>query len=139
MHQHPLRFSGHPLRGAEAGRRRIREHCGSYTSHLASGLVLRHDNASQYTASYFQQELRFLRIESSPAYVREPEGYGAAERSIRCLKEQLLWVRHLETMTELERGPHPFTQRYNQQWLVSKHDYRTPHQARAMLALEPAA
>ncbi len=40
----------------------------------------------------FQNELTFLGIESSPAFVRAPEGNGCAERFIRTLKENLLWV-----------------------------------------------
>ncbi len=132
-------LQGTRFEALEPIRQGIREHYGSYTSQVASGLVLRHDNGSQYTSSSFQQELRFLGIESSPAYVREPEGNGVADRFIRTLKEQLLWVQHFETVDELERGLQAFKQRYNQQWLVSKHDYRTPHQTRAMLALEPAA
>ena len=120
-------------------RQGIREHYGSYASQVASGLVLSHDKGSQYTSGYFQQELRFLWIESSPAYVREPEGNGVAERFIRTLKEQLLWVQHFGTVAELERGLQVFKQRYNEQWLVSKHDYRTPQQAHAMLELQSAA
>jgi transposase InsO family protein len=49
----------------------------------------------------FQAELRFLGIESSPAFLREPEGNGCIERFFRTLKEQLLWVRHFETTGEL--------------------------------------
>jgi hypothetical protein len=30
-------------------------------------------------------------LESSPAFVREPEGNGCVERFIRTLKENLLW------------------------------------------------
>ena len=41
----------------------------------------------------FQNELTFPGIESSPAFVREPEGNGCIERFLRTLKEQLLWVR----------------------------------------------
>ena len=55
--------------------------------------MLRHDNASQYTSSHFEQELRFLGIESSPAYVREPEGNGVAERFKRTLLEEWIYVR----------------------------------------------
>ena len=36
-----------------------------------------------------------------PAFVRAPEGNGCAERLIRTLKENLLWVRHFETIEEL--------------------------------------
>jgi putative transposase len=37
----------------------------------------------------FQKEIAFLGIESSPAFVRAPEGNGCAERFIRTLKENL--------------------------------------------------
>ena len=38
------------------------------------------------------QEVAFFGIESSPSFVREPEGNGVAERFIRTLKENLLWA-----------------------------------------------
>ena len=38
---------------------------------------------------------------SSPAFVRAPEGNGCAERFIRTLKENLLWVRDFNTVEEL--------------------------------------
>ena len=40
-------------------------------------------------------------IEASPSFVREPEGNGVAERFIRTLKENLLWVRTFKTIEEL--------------------------------------
>ena len=52
-------------------------------------------------ADDFQREIGFLGMISSPAFVRQPEGNGVAERSIRTLKEQLLWVRHFATIEEL--------------------------------------
>lgn len=52
----------------------------------------------------FQAELRFLGITSSPAFVRAPEGNGVAERFIRTLKEQLLWVRTFHTVEDLRRA-----------------------------------
>jgi hypothetical protein len=51
-------------------------------------------------SDYFQDELKFLGIEPSPAFVREPEGNGVAERFIRTLKEQML-----EVADEHERVP----------------------------------
>ena len=45
------------------------------------GLRLRHDHGSNYLADDFQQEVAFFGIESSPSFVREPEGNGVAERS----------------------------------------------------------
>ena len=52
----------------------------------------------------FQKELAFLGIESSPAFVRAPEGNGCAERFIRTLKENLLWVRTFDTVEELRQA-----------------------------------
>ena len=47
----------------------------------------------------FQEELRFLGITSSAAF-RAPEGKGCAERFIRTLKENPLWVRHFHTVED---------------------------------------
>ena len=44
---------------------------------------------SQYVSDHFQNEITFLGMTSSPAFVREPEGNGCAERFIRTLKENL--------------------------------------------------
>ena len=43
----------------------------------------------------FQAEIAFLGMQSSPAFVRQPEGNGCVEQFIRTLKEQLRWVRTL--------------------------------------------
>jgi putative transposase len=64
-------------------RQGIRAHFGAYDEHVAAGLALRHDHGSQFLSHLFQAELRFLGITSSPAFVREPEGNGCAERFIR--------------------------------------------------------
>ena len=79
----------------------------------------------------FQQELAFLGMTSSPSFVREPEGNGVAERFIRTLKENLLWVRHFATVAELVEALREFRRRYNEQWLIERHGYRTPSQARS--------
>ena len=71
-------------------RQGVRERFGAFGKNLASGLALRHDHGSQYVSHHFQAEIRFLGIASSPAFVREPEGNGCAERFIRVLKENLL-------------------------------------------------
>jgi transposase InsO family protein len=79
-------------------------------------------------------------LHSSPAFVREPEGNGCIERFFRTLKEQLLWVRHFETVEELAAALQEFRQRYNEQWLIERLHFQTPRQAHlAQLALEPAA
>ena len=79
---------------------------------------------------HFQAEVRFLGIESSPAFVREPEGNGCAERFIRVLKENLLWIRRFATIEELRLALLAFQQTYNQSWIIERHGYRTPAQVR---------
>jgi putative transposase len=86
---------------------------------------------SQYVSHDFQAEIRFLGLASSPAFVREPEGNGCAERFIRTLKENLLWVRRFETVEELRRALQQFRRTYNQSWIVERHGYKTPAQVRA--------
>ncbi|AEI64292.1 integrase catalytic region [Corallococcus macrosporus] len=50
---------------------------------MAAGQSIRHDNGRRYTSGAFQSELRFLEAESSPSFVRSPEGNGCTERFIR--------------------------------------------------------
>jgi len=111
---------------------------GGYEAGVARGLQARHDHGSQYVSDYFQAELKFLGITSSPAFVREPEGNGVAERFIRTLKEQLLWVRTFDTVEELRQALLEFKDRYNRAWLCERHGHQTPAQVRARL-LERAA
>src|SRR5712692_5541493 len=65
---------------------------------------LRHDHGSQYMSDDFQAEIAFLGMESSPAFVRQPEGNGCAGRFIRTQKEQLLWGRTFQTVEELRQA-----------------------------------
>ena len=107
-------------------RQGLREHFGGYGAGVATGLALRHDHGSQYMSDHFQGELRFLGIRSSPSFVAAPEGNGCAERFIRTLKEQLLWVETFETVEQLRLALLAFKDRYNEAWLVERHGHRTP-------------
>jgi transposase InsO family protein len=115
----------------EPVRQGVRERFGAFGRNVARGLALRHDHGSQYVSHHFQSEIRFLGIASSPAFVREPEGNGCAERFIRVLKENLLWVRRFDTVEELRLALQAFRQTYNRTWLIERHGYRTPAQVRA--------
>ena len=108
----------------------IREHFGELEAGVACGLVLRHDHGAQYMSHAFQQELRFLGIESSPSFIKAPEGNGVAERFIRTLKEQLLWVQTFDTVEELRQALLKFKERFNKHWLLQRHGYATPAQVR---------
>ena len=111
-------------------RQGVRERFGDIGDGIASGLRLRHDHGSNYLADDFQQEVAFFGIESSPSFVREPEGNGVAERFIRTLKENLLWVRSFETIEDLRLALLEFKRTYNEQWMLEKYHYRSPAQVR---------
>lgn len=59
------------------------------------------------------------------------EGNGVAERFIRTLKENLLWVRTFRTIEELRTALIEFARHYNRAWLVARRGYETPDQVRA--------
>jgi transposase InsO family protein len=114
-------------------RQGVRDRFGGYRAGAAAGLAVRHDHGSQYVSDVFQAELAFLGAQSSPAFVRSPEGNGCAERFIRTLKEQLLWARRFETVEELRLALVDFKRTYNERWLIERLGHRTPAQARADL------
>jgi putative transposase len=114
----------------EPMRQGVHRHFGGIGKKVAHGLAIRHDHGSQYMSDAFQTEMRFLGIESSPAFVRAPEGNGCAERFIRTLKENLLWIRTFDTVEELRLALLAFRVTYNATWLIQRLGYRTPEQAR---------
>ena len=120
-------------------RQGIRAHFGAYGAEVATGLALRHDHGSPFMSDLFQTELRFLGIASSPAFVREPEGNGSAERFIRTLKEQLLWIEPVATVEDLRVALLAVQDRHNHEWLIERHRHRTPAAVRAAFAAQVAA
>ena len=130
--------SGSRHEALEPIRQGVRASFARFDQNAAIGLSVRHDHGSQYMSHDFQQELRFLGIRSTPAFVAEPECNGVAERFIRTLKEQLLWVQTFDTIEELRLERLAFKKRYNNQWLVQKHGHITPAQARKNLSQQAA-
>ncbi len=121
-------------------RQGVREHFGAFGPQAADGLRIGHDHGSQYMSGHFQQELRFLGMQSSPAFVRQPEGNGCMEHFVRTLKEQLLWVGHFQDLEELQAALREFRDRYNREWLLERLGFQSPRQARErFLALQQAA
>jgi putative transposase len=107
-------------------RQGVRRYFGSFAQDITRDLAVRHDHGSQYMSDHFQKELAFLGIESSPAFIRAPEGNGCAERFIRTLKENLLWVRTFETIEDLRQALLKFRQTYNTTWLIERHGFVSP-------------
>jgi len=119
-------LSANRYEALEPIRQAVRHSFGAFGKDIASGLKIRHDHGSQYMSRDFQKELAFIGAESSPAFVRAPEGNGCAERFIRTLKENLLWVRWFDTVEELRQALLEFQRTYNEQWLIERHGHRPP-------------
>jgi transposase InsO family protein len=119
-------------------RQGVREHLGGYSRLIALGLGLRHDWGPQYTAHQFQGELTWLGIRSSPSYVGEPECNGVAERFIRTLKEECLYLHDFQCLEEAREVIAEFIERYNRGWILERHGYRSPLQVREDLTPQAA-
>lgn len=132
---HHVAKKGDRWAALEPIREGVRAHFGPYRSKVAMGLSLRHDWGPQYTADQFQGELRWLGIRSSPSYVGEPECNGICERFMRTLKEECIYVHRFRNLEEARGVIAAFIERYNHQWLVERHGYRTPAEVRRELTL----
>ena len=87
----------------------------------------------------FQNEIGFLGIDSSPAFVREQESNGCIGFFFKTLKEKLLWIRHFQSLPELAQVLEDFLVLSNEEQLIERLAFQSPVQARNPLALNPAA
>lgn len=111
-------------------RQGVKARFGAYAPKIALGLGLRHDWGPQYTARQFNAELKWMGIRSSPAFVGEPECNGLIERFMRTLKEECIYVHRFQTLEEARSVIGAFIRRYNAEWLLERHGYRTPADVR---------
>ncbi len=82
--------------------------------------------------------MAWLGIRSTASYVGEPECNGVAERFMRTLKEECLYLHDLESLEEAREVIGEFVERYNHGWLLERHGYRTPAEVRQELTLKAA-
>ena len=116
------------------------ERFGSVDAAVAAGLALRYDGGPCFRSEHYQVEIDHLGIARSPAYHYEPETNGCAEKFIQTLKEQILWLERFATFEDLRTAVRQFAVTYNREWLLERHDYRTPTEARQhQLALAQTA
>lgn len=115
----------------------LREVCterfGSVERAVASGLALRYDGGPCFRSDHYQAEIDFLAIARSPAFHYEPETNGCVEKFIQTLKEQVLWIERFDTLDQLRARIRRFARDFNEHWLLERHGYRTPIQARETL------
>jgi putative transposase len=119
-------------------RQGVRAAFGAVAKEIARGLQIRCDWGPQYVATAWIQEVKWLGITISPSYVGEPQCNGVAERFMRTLKEQCLYLHQFDTLEQARQIIGEFTGRYNAQWLIERLGHRTPAQVRAD-ALTPRA
>jgi transposase InsO family protein len=124
---------------ADLLREAIIDRFGSVEAGAATGLKLRHDGGSCFRSAHYQAEIDHLGIDRSPAFHYEPETNGVVEKFIQTLKEQVLWIERFDTLEQLRARSRQFAADYNEHWLLERHGYRSPRDARARLtALDPA-
>jgi len=115
----------------------LREVCaerfGSVEHAVAAGLALRYDGGPCFRSHHYQAEIDHLGIARSPAYHYEPETNGCVERFLGIVKEQVLWIERFETFEDLRAAVRAFGRTFNERWLLERHHYRTPAQAREHL------
>src|SRR5262245_13020870 len=104
---------------------------GRFAKDVARGLALRCDWGPQYIADAWINEVKWLGCTISPSYVGEPECNGVAERFMRTLKEQCIYLYQFRSLQEAQRIIAEFITRYNTEWLIERLGHRTPAQARA--------
>lgn len=121
------------LAAADLLREAIADRFGSVELGAAAGLKLRHDGGSCFRSAHYQAEITHLAIERSPAFHYEPETNGVVEKFIQTLKQQLLWIERFDTLAELRARLRQFAADYNEHWLLERHGYRSPRQARDAL------
>lgn len=112
---------------------------GCYEKEIARGLTLRCDWGPQYIAQAWIAEMQWLGMTISPSFVGEPECNGVAERFIRTLKEQCIYLHRFRTLEEARTIIGAFMRRYNDEWLIERLAYRTPAQARAEMTARRVA
>jgi transposase InsO family protein len=121
---------GSRFEALEPVRMGVKDFFGGVGKDAARGLALRMDHGSQFIADHFRNEIRFLGIAASYAFVAEPQTNGVAERFIRTLREQAIYGRIFRTVENVRQAVAKFVEEYNGQWRPEKLGFLTPREAR---------
>ena len=89
-------------------------------------LHLMSDNGSQPTAVRFLRTCGQLRVQQAFTSYNNPKGNADTERSIRTLKEELLWLREWTSPFEVAEAVTQWFETFNVTYLHSSLGYRTP-------------
>jgi putative transposase len=119
-------------------RQGVRHAFGAFGKDIARGLQVRCDWGPQYIADAWINEVKWLGITITPSYIGEPQCNGVAERFMRTLKEQCVYLHRFESLAHARAIIAEFVARYNTEWLIERLGHRTPAQARAEAARRAA-
>lgn len=97
----------------------LREHFGAPTL-VPAGLELRTDHGPQYTGSDCEDLCKHWRVQHALAPVGRPTGNAVAERTIRTMKEECIWLADFASRAELLAALDDWRETFNA---------RRPHQA----------
>jgi putative transposase len=98
----------------------------SFGSDKALGVSVIHDRGSQFTSLGFREMVKACGARDVTTAVRHPESLGRLERFHRTLKEELIWHREWEDLTELEAAVTDWVRDYNEARPHSALGYQTP-------------
>lgn len=125
---------GNRFSAMEPVRSAIRKQFGSVNRDVCRGieLQLRSDHGSQYDSADFMNEMKFLGLGMSKAYVRSPECNGIIERFHRTLEEELLQIKPFNSIEEAQREIAEFIDNYNTHWILHRLDHYSPMEYKRM-------
>jgi putative transposase len=106
---------------------------------VPDGVELRTDHGPQYTGADCDALCRRWKLEHTYAPVGRPTGNAVAERFIRTIKEELVWLRDWQSAAELEAAIERWLDGYHHQRPHQALDWRTPAEHRAARLGAPLA
>jgi len=120
----------------EPVRAAVRKTFGSVGKDVCKGmkLQLRSDHGSQYDSADFMNEMKFLGLEMSKAFVRSPQCNGIIERFHRTLEEQVLQTETFSSFEEAYNSINQFINDYNTDWIFHRLEYCSPVEYREKYA-----
>ena len=123
---------GNRFAAMEPVRKAVKQHFGSIDKNICAGLELqlRSDHGSQYDSADFMNEMNYLGLEMSKAFVRSPECNGIIERFHRMLNEQVFDVNTFMSLEEANQAIKKFIENYNQDWILHRLKYCSPAEYR---------
>lgn len=98
---------------------------------VPAGLELRTDHGPQYTGSDCEAFCKEWRLEHTLAPVGRPTGNAVAERFIRTMKEECIWLRDWTSLKELDEALQAWLRTYNEGRPHQALKWSTPAERRA--------